>query len=130
MGYRVKEISLEEAKKKAEQYPYGLVYLFDKILLGKMEIIKERICWENCIEARFFSKQEELHIFDYNGEERAVCVEDTEEIEQYQISFERSYPLSETFGKQIFHTFQVKEYLGCDEDGQVRVLLTRLVGLK
>ena len=130
MGYQVKEISLEEAKRKAEQYVYGLVYLLDEVLLGKIETIKEKICWEDCIEARFFSEQGELHIFDYNGEERAVCVEETEETESYQSSLERTYPLAEKFGKQRFHTFQVKEYLGCDEDGQVTVLLTRLVGLK
>lgn len=142
MGYQVTDLSLEEAKQKAEQYPFGLVYLFDQILLGKTEKIKHQICWEDCMEARFFSKQGELHIFDYNGERKAVCVEENDKTDSYQSVFEKSYPLAKEFPSQSrfqsqlpsqkddYKTFQVKEYLGCDEDGQVVVLLTRLAGLE
>lgn len=130
MGYQVRDISLEEAKQRAEQYSYGLVYLFDEILLGKTEKIKHQICWEDCMEARFFSEQGELHIFDYNGEKKAVCVEENAEADSNKSVFEKSYPLAGKFQKDGYHTFQVKEYLGCDEDGQVTVLLTRLAGLE
>lgn len=131
MGYQIMNCSLEEAKKKAEQYLYGLVYLFDEILLGKIESIKNKICWENCIEARFFSEQGELHIFDYNGEKRAVCVEEKADTENKQSDInDKYYNLSKKFQTNEFHAFRVREYLGCDEDGQVKVMLTRLVGLE
>lgn len=130
MGYQVTDISLEAVKEKAEQYPYGLVYLFDEILLGKTEMIKDKICWEDCMEARFFSEQGELHLFDYNGERKAVCVEEDTEEKSRQTSLIKSYPLAAKFRKEGFEKFKVKEYLGCDEDGQAEVLLTRLAGLE
>lgn len=130
MGYQVTPLSFEEAKEKAEQYPYGLVYLFSEILLGETGIIKDKICWEDCMEARFFSEEGEIHIFDYNGERKAVCVEDKAKEDNFEGVFEKNYELAGKFKQTGYQFFKVKEYLGCDEDGQAVVLLTRLAGLE
>lgn len=130
MGYQITSLSFEEAKERAEQYTYGLVYLFSEILLGKTENIKDKICWEDCMEARFFSEQGELHIFDYNGERRAVCVEDGTETGKFEIALDKSYPLAKEFEKIGYHSFKVREYLEGDADGQAVIVLTRLVELE
>jgi len=130
MGYKIVFLSFEEAKKRIKQYTYGLAYLFSEILLGKTETIENQICWEDCIEARFFSEQEELHIFDYNGERKAVCVKDEEKENKFEYIYEKRYKLNEYFRKNGYQYFKVKEYIGCDEDGQAVIELTRLVGLE
>src|SRR5699024_11548656 len=75
-GYKKQSIPIEEKKQQIDQYRCELVYQLEKILLGEVEKIRSEIVWEECLEARFFSEEKELHIFDYNGKYRAVCIED------------------------------------------------------
>ena len=107
-GYRKQSIPIEEAKQQIDQYRFGLVYQLEKILLGEVEKIKSEIIWEECLEARFFSKEKELHIFDYNGEYRAVCIED-QEGSNGSILEGKLIKLSNQFHKQSgFDAYKVK----------------------
>lgn len=127
MKYETQRLSIEEAKSSIDQYTYGLVYLFGEILLGITEEIKDRINWNECIEARFFSNDKELHLFDYNGEQRAILVKDVEEAdEEYEI-IDKKCPLARQF--QNYEQYKIRQYISYDEDGQAFVELTRLVEL-
>lgn len=133
-GYRKQSIPIDEAKQIIGQYQFGLVYQLEKILLGTVEKIQSEIVWEECLEARFFSEEKELHIFDYNGTYRAVCVEDEEKSNEEKSSKYvlegKQIKLSSQFHEQSgFDFYKVKKYISYDEDGQAVVELTRLTGL-
>lgn len=115
------DITLEEAYKSIKEYKYALIYMISEIKLCKTEELKEDLKWDECLEARFFSSDKELHIFEIDGERKAVKVSDTEEDE----IFEKKYLLSDKFSA-LGKTICVKEYLNYDKDGQVFVELTRL----
>ena len=128
-GYRKQSIPIEEAKQQIDQYRFGLVYQLEKILLGEVEKIRSEIVWEECLEARFFSEEKELHIFDYNGKYIAVCIEDQEGSRE-SILEGKLIKLSNQFHKQSgFDAYKVKKYIHYDEDGQAVIELTRLMGL-
>lgn len=116
-----KDIALEEVYKSIKDYKYALIYMISEIKLCKTEDLKEDLNWDECLEARFFSSDKELHIFEIDGERKAVKVSDTAEDE----IFEKKYLLSDKFSV-LGKTICVKEYLNYDKDGQVFVELTRL----
>ena len=124
-------IAMEEAKTRINEFDYGLVYLFGQILLGRTEKIKEKINWEECIEARFFSKEKELHIFDYNGMKRAVCITDTDDESGESYPYiEKRVTLDKKFQRESgFEYYKKREYITYDEDGQAVVYLTRMAEL-
>lgn len=128
MPYKKQQLSLEEAANCVKTFEFALVYQLEKILLGTVEQIWDEICPEECIEARFFSADRELHIFDYNGEYRAVLITDAELNNGTELV--KDVKLQEKLCKKPWSVLTVKEYIAFDEDGQACVSLTRLAGLK
>ena len=70
---------------------------------------------------RAFKEKEELHIFERNGETKAVHVFETDEVKDIIL---KSYLMRN--GKKLV----VKEYLQPDEDGQAVVKYTRPLSMK
>lgn len=144
MSVRISFPELETAKKDIAGYEYA--YL---MMIGGLELKKTPdpgdILWEECLEARFFSADRELHIFeDDMGLWQAVLTEDIEDgqgvcrvlqkegTEEKDATVEenfRYFALSPRFKADGKTCLAVKEYLSFDEDGQVTVYKTRLLGL-
>lgn len=124
MGMHVEKISLNEAHQKAETYTYALLFMISKRILCKTEDLPETD-WEECQEARFFSEDRELHIFEGEEGMQAVEVSDADK-EDIMI---KEYELDRYF-EELGNTLLVQEYLEYDEDGQVYVGLTRLKGIR
>lgn len=119
------EINLKEVYESIHDYKYALIYMISELKLCKTEKLEEEIAWNECLEARFFSEEKELHIFERNGEKKAVKVSD----EKSDETIEKKYSLDNKF-KSIGNTICVKEYLDYDEDGQIFVKLTRLEAIE
>ena len=68
-----------------------------------------------------------LHIFEYNGELKAVEIVDEDDNAKDTII--KKYTLNTRFNK-IGRVVVVQEYLNFDEDGQAFVELTRLTGIE
>ena len=64
-------LEYEAAKEQIDLFTYGLLYLTDGIRLEKNPAVS-KIDWNKCYEARFFSEDKELHIFERNGENQAI----------------------------------------------------------
>lgn len=124
MGYKILEIEPEKAYESIGNYKYALVYMISQLKLSKTEDLGE-IDWEECLEARFFSEDKELHIFDVEGEKKAVevCDDGQEDV------VEKRYQLDNQF-KNLGTAVVVQEYLSYDEDGQIKVEVTRLKGIE
>lgn len=79
---------------------------------------------EELLEARFFSKDAELHVFRNNDDAlAALLIRDeflTDEYEVCDVRYETQQ------GKELV----VREYLKADEDGQMYVALTRAAGVE
>lgn len=153
-------MKFEEMKEKIPEYEYALLYMISEIKLYKIEGNKEKlknIDWEQCQEARFFSKDKEMHFFkdedsfeeDKIREEKgfkivSVTDEDDIHIKNYEDDMYiknceedthiKKFRLANGFQVEIGpqqrgKNLQVKEYLAYDEDGQVYVAMTRLQGI-
>ena len=79
---------------------------------------------EECLEARFFGENGELHLFQNNGEPKCIIIEDNVNDTDVDILVER-YKLNNRFFK-LGSKLLVKRYIGFDEDGQAYIKLTRL----
>ena len=124
MGYKIAELKPEKAYESFRNYEYALIYMISRLKLCKTEELEE-INWEECLEARFFSSDKELHIFEVEGEKKAVEVQD----DGNEDMLEKKFQLDNKFisvGKHVL----VQEYLAYDNDGQVRGELTRLKGIE
>ncbi|MCD8109614.1 MAG: hypothetical protein LUE14_05885 [Clostridiales bacterium] len=124
-GYKTENICLEEAKEKAGHYPYLLAHMMSEVLFGKNAV--DNLVWEELLDARFFSENEELHIFRCEGEWMAVVATDTDDGNPDDI-LTLTYPVAGKFrgaGREL----AVRQYLSADEDGQMIVNLTRLCGI-
>lgn len=121
----VKAIDLQESYQIPTDYEYALLYMISEIILCRTEKLPP-IDWEECQEARFFSGDKELHIFEGDDGMQEVCVQDADE----DIILIKEYELDNKF-RNIGKTVLVQEYLAFDEeDGQVRVEKTRLRGIR
>ena len=121
MGYIINEYSsLEKAKCDAKEYDYALLYYSDGIrMIPAGKLLEDD--WDGCMEARAFKKTGEIH-FLFDGEMKAIKVSDSGSDDMIT----KEYYLAGKFcidGKKIV---RVKEYLGSDEDGQSRIILTRI----
>lgn len=124
MGCRIRKIELDEGKNRYKEYEYALLYMISELRLVRVEELEE-VDWEECLEARFFSDEKELHIFEG---EQGMCAVVTEEVDECDQNT-RLYLL----GKQYIQgktKVIVKEYLSYDKDGQLLVEKTRLAGLR
>ncbi|MBQ9887296.1 MAG: hypothetical protein IJM37_10645 [Lachnospiraceae bacterium] len=104
-----------------DEYEYALIYLLSEIRLLKVCELTD-INWDECYEARFFSQNKERHVFTIDGVLQAIDVEDDDIEENIVI---KKYELNKGDKYLI-----VQEYLEYDEDGQVKVKLTRLRGVE
>ncbi|NLZ83995.1 MAG: hypothetical protein GX915_10070 [Clostridiales bacterium] len=120
-------ITYEAAKHCLSEYEYALIYLNDEVILGKARELKNKIsvALDSCklMEARFFSHDKELHIFERNNQWSCVITRGVN-----TPSVTKEYKLSEGFGKG--KSILVRESLDYDEDGQVYVAKTALSGIK
>lgn len=118
------KIEPEEISGSIAQYEFALVYMISGIRLCRTSKLPE-MDWEECLEARFFDKEKELHI--YKEDEELYAVEVTEE--KGQDCLVRRYQLANRF-RETGNLLCVHEYLAYDEDGQAEVKLTRLAGIE
>lgn len=131
MAYRVDPIdNVEVAKKMIEGFDYALIYMISEVILKKIDKtdIVESINWEECEEARFFSENKEIHFFRENGKLQAVKTSDDKN-ESKMDWMQKKYKLASKF-RNLGRSVLVKEYLEYDEDGQVRIAQTRLMGIE
>lgn len=130
MGYKVEPINAEEAKKEIVSFDYALIYMISEVILKRIDEL-EVMNWEECEEARFFSKNKEIHFFREDDTLQAVKVSDdaNEDKEDKKDFMQKRYYLASKF-RDLGQYVLVKEYLKYDEDGQVQVAQTRLMGIK
>lgn len=122
MAYKTKDLELEQAylSETISGYSYALLYMISSIRFCKTEELGE-VDWSECLEARFFCADKELHIFENEEGWKAVEISDDGN-EDICI---RKYQLDKKY-KNLGKILCVQEYLGYDEDGQMYVALTRL----
>lgn len=116
----ITKISLEEAKNAVKSYDYGLIYYMSSMVFDAISNICE-INWDECMEAYFFDKEGQLHIY---RDEDVLTVQKFSEIETLAM-VEKKYELANTF-KELGDSVVVREYLEPDEDGQMYVAYKRL----
>lgn len=109
---------------RLQDYPYALFYYLSEV---KLVALEGEPIWnlDQLIEARLFSKEKELHIFQHEEGWQAVCIKEigqAEYIDEWCL-LSRKF---QTVGKQL----GVRRYLSYDEDGQIYVALTRLYAVK
>ena len=121
MDSRVIPIEVEEACKMIPDYEYALVYMMSNVHLCKVENLPS-IDWSECLEARFFSKEGEVHIYEEDDVLKAVKITADEQAERIVKKYEINQGRFKGIGKYLC----VEEYLEYDEDGQAVVVLTRL----
>ena len=127
MAYSVTNVNnIQDAYKSVKEYEYALVYMMSEIKLCEASKIADDFMWEECLEARFFSKEKELHVFDGEDGKKAVIILETD-TENTQI---KRYELNGKVSPSDKKALLVTEYLAYDEDGQAYVELTRLSGLE
>lgn len=137
MNYQIQKTepdrAWEHALERPSEYPYALVYLISDLILCRTQDLPD-IDWPECLEARFFGPDKELHIYEEDGGLQAVQVIEEggglQAIEKGAPDYmDRRYQLKKRF-RGAGALLRVREYLAYDEDGQVFVSLTRLAGIE
>ena len=123
MSYKIDIVTMEDAKDIYKSYPYALIYMMSELIFTKTEEL-ETILWDECLEARFFGRSGELHLFRLDGEVRCRRIEDEDGGAAGDILTDM-YKLDGRFQK-LGNGVVVKRYLKYDDDGQAYVCLTRL----
>lgn len=123
MSYTAEKVDADKALESIAEYQYALVYGMSGITLCRTADFRETK-WEECLEARFFDENKELHIYEEDGRRCAVKVAGMMDDD----CLLKKYVLQERYfgqGKYLC----VCEHLEYDEDGQAAVALTRLTGI-
>ena len=123
MAYEIKRMNPEEARTYIQDYEYALRYMVSEMILTETVSLSE-INWEECVEARFFSEEKELHFFRQDDRMRAVEVKDKDGRDEIVKSYDLANKFQKT-GRQV----KVKQYIDYDKDGQANIVLTRLSGI-
>lgn len=126
VGYKKCNKDITAALSDFKKYEYALLYNMSSLILDKTESM-DLTNIDECLEAYFFSSDKMLHIFEYNGELKAVEIVDEDDNAKDTII--KKYTLNTRFNK-IGRVVVVQEYLNFDEDGQAFVELTRLKGIE
>lgn len=124
MSYKVEEMDYNSALETVKNYSYVLLYKYSALELRKAGDIGESD-WTECYEARAFDQSGELHLL-LGDEKKAYVVEDTDD----SCVLTSEYELSGKYKADGQKTVVVKQYLEADHDGQMRIVLTRLAGIK
>lgn len=99
-----------------EEYCYAWVQEYDRVILDRVSNVA--INYDNLIEARIFSTDKELHIFEQND-----CLNAVEIIrEDGDDYFEEKQILRKRFGKSI----TMRNYVDYEDDGQAYIVNTVL----
>ncbi len=124
MGYRTERVEMPISAGQIREFDYALLYGISSVQLTRTEALNE-IDWTECQEARFFSEYRELHVFEDEEGKRAVLVADDGDGDRLVKRYEMAPKFS-----GIGRALKVVEYVAYDEDGQLRVALTRLAGVE
>ena len=117
--------SWKEAIEKSNHFPHALIYMMsDLLLLSSDNMESSDINYEEVLEARFFGKNGEIHLFSSDESISSVEISDEESEEVRDVW----HPLEERFKSK--GQLLVRQYIAYDEDGQGYVVLTRCVALK
>jgi len=123
MGYTVEKMDTDKALGTIAEYQYALVYGISAVTFRRTEEITEPD-WDECLEARFFDENKELHIYEEDGRMCAVKITGTMDSD----CLVKKYALQDRyFGQNKY--LCVCEHLAYDEDGQASIALTRLTGI-
>lgn len=113
-------ITIEEAKTRISGYDFCIVHMVSEFQYGRTEDVS--VNWEELLELRAFSDQEELRVYRGEHELKAQCCKEMSESSEDVIKL--SYQMRN--GQKL----TVKEYLEPDEDGQAVVMYTRPVSMR
>ncbi len=143
MIYRIQKTEADHALTQITEYTYALLYRMSEILFCRTKDLPQ-MDWSECLEARFFDQEKELHLFEKDGCLKAVRITEAIDRQAMQeeeadgdvfVTFEscdrliKKYRLQERYQK-LGQTLCVCEYLSYDQDGQAYVSLTRLAGIE
>lgn len=123
-------VSLEDAKELTKKMDYVIAHGISTIARGNAE--DTDIPWDELVELRAFSETSEVHVFELDGEWKAVY---TEECTEEQItSGDQSLTAADAIDKGYAMTgggmLYVREYLNPDDDGQAVVAAVRPYAVK
>lgn len=124
MNFVANNIDIQDAYSKVREYDYALIYMMSELVFCNASQLSD-INWEECMEARFFSRDKELHMYLEDGSLKAVEIVESAGCDKLV----KEYQLGNRFlgvGKKLI----VHEYISYDEDGQAMVECTRLVGVE
>ena len=113
---KVKKIDeIEKLDYKNLGYAYAWIQECDRVVLGKISEIEMNL--DNVIEARLFSTEKELHVYDQDGLKavETVCESDDDFFEEKQL-------LRKKYGKSIM----LRNYVDYETDGQAYIVKTVL----
>lgn len=110
-----KKMTFEDAIKTIDTYDWAIVYQASEMLFDHVDEIKQKINWNECLEARFFNETSQLHVFGELGDLKAVCMMDDGKSAQ---EIDRKYVLANQF-RDKGEYIKIKEYYDFDEDGQL-----------
>ena len=130
----IKSIEFGQAKATAEKCAYALLYKIESIDLIKIsdDVNIDDLLGE-CYEARFFDEEREVRLLrddddaEMTGEFGAAVLEETDA--GVCIRQDKKYVLANRYkgnGKAVI----IRQYLLPDDDGQMCVVATRLVGIE
>jgi len=119
-----KRMEFDEAVGCIGEYDYAIVFEYSNFF-DEQNNLKE-INWDECVEARFFSKEKELYFYrdDETDELTVVYTEDEPSDKNEENSGRVEYTLQN--GKKL----QVREYFSYDEDGQLLIIGRRPEGIE
>lgn len=130
----IKSIEFGQAKAIAEKCAYALLYKIESIDLVKIsEGVNIEELLVECYEARFFDEEREVRFWredddaDMTGEFGAAVIEEADA--GVCIRQDKKYVLANRY-KGIGKSVIIRQYLLPDEDGQMCVMVTRLVGIE
>lgn len=124
MGYRTEKVEMPLSVGQIQEFDYALLYGISSVQLIRTAELTE-IDWAECQEARFFSEDRELHVFEDEEGMRGVLAADNGDGDRFVKRYEMAPKFSGT-GRVL----KVVEYVVYDEDGQLRIALTRLAGVE
>ncbi len=120
---------LKGNKEILEQYTYALIYGISEIKILKSTDLTDISNWEEFTEIYLFNNAEQIHAYLKNDSFVAVKFSEKENEKEIVDSIDKEYVLSAKFS-QFGSKIVVREYLGADEDGQIKVVYTKLVDIK
>lgn len=118
-------MKFDEAVAHIGEYDHALVFEFSRKIFCEVSGLPE-INWDECTEARFFSKDKELCFYrdDETDELTAVCTADEPSDQSDENSGLARYRLPG--GKNLL----VREYFSYDDEGQLMIAGRRLAGVE